>query len=835
MERAAANPRVWSPRPIAAAGGTYALIVGALTLLGYALDVRRLTDWYDNNISMFPNAAACAALSGVALLLLTTAGDRKAGRIVVRATAGVVGLVGGLTLLEHLAGVNLGIDTLLFERSWGQEAATAPMRIGPPASTSYLLIGAGLLLSTFGPRAKRFASALGIVVVVIASLSLIGYWFGSKQFFAAHLTGIAFQTSTALASIGVGLIASLPEHGLAAMLRRDDPGGVIVRRLLLPIIVIPLALGWLRIIGQEAGYFDARFGIAALALMMILMLFALLWWTADGVSRQARLTRAAEQGVRDSEARHRALFEVSVYGVLTIDDRGIIESANPAAERLFGYSSSEMIGRNISMLMPEPYHAEHDSYLQNYLRTGERQVIGIGREVAGRRKDGSTFPMELAVAEFQLGDKRYFKGIVHDVSERKRAERSLRESEARLRSIIEQLPAGVGVMDAKGQWLLTNSTMEQYVPTAIPSTQSGRVERWRFWDDGGRPIPPENWPGQRALGGETVMPGMEALYTQDDGREIWMRVSAAPLRNEAGEVIGATAVVQDIDLPRRFNTRLHEELDKRVAELAGLHEQIHRTEAMAILGSLSSGIAHDLGNLLLPLRTRVEILELTELTPEVAEHVRAIATGVGYIGDLARRLRQAMSDVAREHQLAASSSEAVNLARWCRDAEPFLRTIVPPPMALVFDVPRDLPLVRINKVGLTQATYNLVQNSMKAMRRSGVGRTITLRAAASTSPGHLEILVEDDGPGMPPDVQARCLEARFTTDADTGGMGLGLSLVRTFVQAAGGEVAVFSPALGNGTPHGTAVVLRFPAHAPEIVISEPKPPSRVGETAAGPA
>jgi PAS domain S-box-containing protein len=423
------------PRLITAAAGAYALIVGVLTMLGYALNVRRLTDWIDDGISMFPNAAACAILGGFALLLLTVAGDHKAWRVVLRVTSCIVGLVGGLTLLQHLADVNLGMDTLLFERTWGQRAAAAPMRMGPPASTSYLVIGTALLLGTRGPRAKRIAAALALVIVGIASLSLVGYWFGADHLFGvARFTGIALQTSSALAAIGIGLIASLPEYGLAAVLRRDDPGGVIVRRLLLPIIAIPLTLGWLRVWGQESGYFDTAFGTALLALAMILMLIAVLWWTATGVSRQAQLTRAAKEGVRESEARYRSLFEIAVYGVLTIDERGTIESANPAAEQLFGYSGNELIGRNVSMLMPEPYRREHDSYLGNYLRTGERKIIGIGREVVGLRRDGSRFPMDLAVSELLIGDKRYFQGTVNDITERKLAE----EAERAARKEAEQ-------------------------------------------------------------------------------------------------------------------------------------------------------------------------------------------------------------------------------------------------------------------------------------------------------------------------------------------------------------------------------------------------------------
>jgi PAS domain S-box-containing protein len=130
--------------------------------------------------------------------------------------------------------------------------------------------------------------------------------------------------------------------------------------------------------------------------------------------------RAGEE-LQEREARLRAVFDATVDAILTIDERGIIQSINRSTERMFGYSAVELLGRNVSILMPEPYATEHDSYLERYLRTGEKRIIGIGREVVGRRKDGDTFPIELAVAE-SGGPTRRFIGFIRDITERKELE-----------------------------------------------------------------------------------------------------------------------------------------------------------------------------------------------------------------------------------------------------------------------------------------------------------------------------------------------------------------------------------------------------------------------------
>ena len=136
---------------------------------------------------------------------------------------------------------------------------------------------------------------------------------------------------------------------------------------------------------------------------------------------------SAQTAFHDSEERLRAILETAVEGIITIDERGIVESMNRAAEKLFGYAAAEVIGKNVSILMPSPYREQHDGYLNNYRQTGHAKIIGIGREVVGQRKDGTVFPMDLAVSEVKLADKRVFTGFVRDITERKRAEQKLAE------------------------------------------------------------------------------------------------------------------------------------------------------------------------------------------------------------------------------------------------------------------------------------------------------------------------------------------------------------------------------------------------------------------------
>jgi two-component system sensor kinase FixL len=131
---------------------------------------------------------------------------------------------------------------------------------------------------------------------------------------------------------------------------------------------------------------------------------------------------------KDAASYLKTVMNTIIDGIIVIDNKGIIQTINPACIRLFGYGPEEVVGQNVKMLMPEPYHSQHDGYLHNYLKTGEAKVIGIGREVSAQRKDGTVFPMELGINEMRIGAQRMFVGTIRDITERKLAEHKLHEA-----------------------------------------------------------------------------------------------------------------------------------------------------------------------------------------------------------------------------------------------------------------------------------------------------------------------------------------------------------------------------------------------------------------------
>lgn len=418
------------PGILAIIAGVYAILGGIITLVGWAIPFPRFTDWADLGISMFPNAAVCSILGGIALLLLTRISGNGKLRPAILVFSICTALIGGLTLFEHLTGNNLGIDEFLFEGTWGQTASAAPMRIGVPASSSFLIIGLAIALATGGPRPRCIAGGLAMIPIVIASLSIVGYWFGASQLFGvARYTGISWQTATIIVVLGAGLVGTLRECGFMAFILRQDAGGLAARRLLIPIIAIPLLLGWVRILGEDYGLFDEEFGTALRTLLEIGLFLGFLWWTANSISRHATAARKATEALYASEERF-TRFMQSLPGLAWIKDReGRYIYANDSALRAYGKSTKDLYGCTDAEFLPPETAAE-------FMENDRRAILEpAGLQLIETLPVGESGKISALVSKFPIpgpdGEPSLVGGIAIDITDRLRAEEELKEAHRR--------------------------------------------------------------------------------------------------------------------------------------------------------------------------------------------------------------------------------------------------------------------------------------------------------------------------------------------------------------------------------------------------------------------
>jgi two-component system, LuxR family, sensor kinase FixL len=476
-------------------------------------------------------------------------------------------------------------------------------------------------------------------------------------------------------------------------------------------------------------------------------------------------------GAADSEPLFRAVVEAALDPIVVIDKLGGILSVNQATERVFGYTAAELVGRNVKLLMPAPYAGEHDGYLVNYLNTGEKKIIGIGRDVSGLRKDGSIFPMYLAVGEARLNGEPIFVGIIRDISDRKAAELAQREGEMRMRSLLDIVPDGIVVINEQGLIQSFSPAAERLfgytaaevigqnvkvlMPPPYKEAHDSYLERYRRT-------------GERHIIGI----GRVVVGQRKDGETFPMELQVGEFR-AAGQRL-FTGFVRDLTEAQEAKRRIQD-----------LQAELLHASRLSVMGQMASTLAHELNQ---PLTAVVNYLEaarhLLKGQPDAMAQVDGLmGRAVGQAeraGDVIRKLRQFIGKGETDKRVESLNKlveEALALA---------LVGARQSGIRVSLDLDHSLPPVLADSVQIQQVVLNLVRNAAEAMEAVD-HRELSIATRASTIGGIAEIEVADSGPGIASELADRLFQPFATTKKN--GMGLGLSICREIVEAHHGQIS----------------------------------------------
>jgi two-component system sensor kinase FixL len=458
-----------------------------------------------------------------------------------------------------------------------------------------------------------------------------------------------------------------------------------------------------------------------------------------------------------------ALLSAAVDGIMVIDAQGRIQIINPACVKLFGYQPEEVVGRNVNILMPSPYREQHDGYLQHYRDTGERRIIGVGREVMGQRKDGSTFPMYLSVGQAKTDGRDIYVGIIRDLSDRV-------EREARLVSILETVPDGIVTIDENG-------IIESFSPAAArlfghaPNDVIGKnvsvlmPESYRAQHD--HYLQHYRATNEKHIIGTTrVVVGQRA-----DGTTFPMELSVGETRFGDRRVF--TGFIRDITERQGAERRFQE-----------LQAELLHVSRLSAMGQMSSALAHELNQPLTAImnygKAAARTLEQMD-DPRTAKVQRLIGKAVDQTtraGNIIRNLRGFVEkrEANRRHEnLSKIIEEAIALGLvGSADANVKVKVDLDPTMAPVL----------VDKVQIQQVLINLIRNGMEAMQAMPT-RRLNVRSAVGES-GFAQVTVADTGSGLPKEVAERLFQPFITTKEN--GMGIGLTICQAIIEAHGGRI-----------------------------------------------
>jgi PAS domain S-box-containing protein len=487
----------------------------------------------------------------------------------------------------------------------------------------------------------------------------------------------------------------------------------------------------------------------------------------------ARIERVrADENLRESEESYRVLAEAASDAIVRIGEDNTIQYVNTAAERIFGYTAEEMVGQQIMMLMPEEMREGHRAGMNHYLKTGKRNLDWQGIEVPAQHKDGHHFPIEISFGEYNLGDTRFFIGIIRDITERRRAQEILRESEEQLRALADSIPQLAWMAEPDGFIFWYNRRWYEYTGTT-PKDMEGWG--WQSVHDA------EMLPNVLKLWKTSLETGepfeMEfPLRRGDDGAFRWFLTRVVPLHDTNGRIVRWFGTNTDIEELRQ--ARLQAEQANRLKDefLATLSHEL-RTPLNAILGWSQMLQTNNLGE-----------NEVKKALATIERNARSQNQLIEDILDVSRIVTGKLRLDVRAVDLPNVIITAVDAVRPAAEAKNIrLQTLLDPQAGPISGDPDRLQ----------QVVWNLLSNAVKFTPKNG---RVQVRLERVNS--HIEIVISDTGKGIEPEFLPYVFDRFRQSDGSMtrrhGGLGLGLAIVRQLVELHGGSAQVESSGEGQG-------------------------------------
>ncbi|HKU90704.1 MAG TPA: PAS domain S-box protein [Steroidobacteraceae bacterium] len=422
-----------SSRNLARFAAFVALVVGGFVMAGWWLDMEMLTNIVPGWPRMVRLSALCFMVCGGSLWLGTLGASRSSMGL-----AAIAAASGTLMLLAHSAYWNVYIDNLSMAQVPAAVEGMSPPRMAPATALGFQLLGLSLVLAV-PRRSVLLHQALAIAVLLVGWMGLSRFVFGGDPLFA--FADMAVHTALLFLMLGAGTLTLRTDAGIAALLVSDGVGGAMARRLLPAAVLVPLAAGALSVYYERRAAFSFEVATAMFALLSMAVFVAFVWVNAARADRADRLRRRAERALRLSEERHQLNFEAALDGIIMIDRQGLITGWNNHAEKMFGWSRAEVMGRELAeLLIPERFREAHRLGLRRYVQSGMARVLNKRIEMAALHRDGQEFPIELAITPIGFAEELVFTAFIRDITGRARAEAALRESELRFRTTANAAP-----------------------------------------------------------------------------------------------------------------------------------------------------------------------------------------------------------------------------------------------------------------------------------------------------------------------------------------------------------------------------------------------------------